>query len=49
MIVSHNERTVEHAKVPMDQTKWLVRKLSIKDFLISPCWHRIDVVDECIY
>jgi hypothetical protein len=49
IIVSHNERRMEHANIPMDQTKWLVQEISIKDFLIFPCWHRIDVVDACIY
>ncbi|KAM0190981.1 hypothetical protein ACHAPI_009044 [Fusarium lateritium] len=46
--VSHEERKVEDANIPKDQTKWLLRKISIKNFLMSSFWHRIDIVDEYI-
>jgi predicted dehydrogenase len=46
--VSHKEHRMEDASVPRDQTKWLERKLSIQNFLMSSFWHRINIVDEYI-
>ncbi|KAF5676097.1 hypothetical protein FHETE_2224 [Fusarium heterosporum] len=44
--VTHREHRVDDKNLPQGQSKWLLRKLSIKNFLVSAFWHRIDMVDE---
>ncbi|KAF4966926.1 hypothetical protein FSARC_5459 [Fusarium sarcochroum] len=46
LTVSHREAKLVDLKLPGGQTKWLIRKLSMSNFLMSSFWHHIDVMDE---
>ncbi|KAM0351846.1 hypothetical protein ACHAPU_002359 [Fusarium lateritium] len=48
IIVTHRERKVDDPNLAEGQIKYLLRKLSIKNFLMSSLWHRIDIADEYI-
>ncbi|KAF4999001.1 hypothetical protein FGRMN_2800 [Fusarium graminum] len=46
--VTYCERKLEDTSLFKGHKKSLLRKLSIKNFLMSSFWHRIDIVDEYI-
>ena len=48
IVVKHREVVVNDPSVHQDQEKWLIRTLTLNNFLVSSFWHRIDIEDEFI-